>query len=439
MKFLINNFKCIFYIFLLSSKQINDFSFYHENIQNYFKNTSAIYSKTALSTRYPQSNTTENNSIRNFLSICYNQFEQNVHTYSPCYVHFTACGDLNDWTNLSSKLISKIDQTGYMNLINYRKSLTERLNKVNFLLKKTDIINLVHEKQLGTSGNSYYYQKYIRKLDIPDNIYVSFKYLEHRKKYNWNQDINFKAKTCDYLELTVYNPVRHILVRKTVSKDYVQELEKEFSDLFKVQKTPHEKNTSETKLHPVLTFFKNLNYTKSKNETNNLILVNSTKLENYKNKTVNKNDSEEIKFNYRFDMDRIDELNQMYKKHLRLYSSHEDHLTNYAIIQDKITKEIYMHTRSKSGKYYLNHLVSTSNAENNFLFKFKKTTSLTLRIKSIESWNIIRYEIYIPYPNCSATSLNDNHYNQFYSATNYINCDNFDEKLFFEQLNQRGL
>lgn len=441
MKFLIENFKCCFYLFLLSTKQVNDFRF----LRNFDFNTSSNY-------HHESENTTLSFHQKSSLNICNTQIKD--FKFSPCLISLVPCGDFNDWRKLPSAMTINrnstylnIDYYAHKNLAIYRQELTERLNKINIFMKKTDIINIVQEKRLGQAGNSYYYQKHVRQLDVPDNAYVSFNHFEHQQKYAWNQPVLLKERTCDFSELSLYDPARHVMIRKSVTRDYFDMVRKDFSDLFLNEisaklipsaKTDNPVNTTCIE-HPILSELKsfkpnvslplmeNIENTTTFNQTQSVKLNSSAQIvKNY-----------DLKFMYKFDGDKVDELNQMYKKYLKVYSLGEDNLVNYAIIQDKVSKEIYMHMRTRLGKHYLNNLISASNIENKFLFKFKKTTSLTIRIKSIESWNLIRYEIYIPFPNCTAINNNQN-YHQSYSATDFINCDNFDEKLFFDQLNQRG-
>ncbi len=59
--------------------------------------------------------------------------------------------------------------------------------------------------------------------------------------------------------------------------------------------------------------------------------------------------------------------------------------------------------------------------ENRFSFQFQKAMSFTLKMKSVEFWNILRYDTYIPDPNCT-----------------YLNCNEPNEKEFFEKIDKRG-
>jgi hypothetical protein len=144
--------------------------------------------------------------------------------------------------------------------------------------------------------------------------------------------------------------------------------------------------------------------------------------------------NEELKFIYNFDTHKLMDINLMYKK----YASNEDSIKYYAIIQDKLTRYIYMHVKTSSNKHYLNSLQSLSSFDNKFLFSFKKTNSLTIRMKSTELWNIIRYEQSLPDSNCSGKFIvqKDQTYNL---ASSLLNCDNFNEKEFYVELKNRGI
>ena len=141
-----------------------------------------------------------------------------------------------------------------------------------------------------------------------------------------------------------------------------------------------------------------------------------------------------MKFFYNFDTDKAAEINIFFRK---FCSYEEENIYSYSIVQERLTKELFMHVKSKSGKYYLNVLNPLSNYENKFFFKFKKTSSLTIRMKSIESWNIIRHEVYTPFPICNITYSNERQAEDLLPSE-FLNCEKFDEKAFFAEIEQRS-
>ena len=211
--------------------------------------------------------------------------------------------------------------------------------------------------------------------------------------------------------------------------------------------------------HPILNSFyvdylnSNPNRTTSANRIYSVTLVNNNRYTtNQTDKTntptplsnVNANHYDyNMKFFYNFDTDKANDLNILFRK----FSAYEDNIYSYSVVQEKFTKELYMHIKSKNGKFYLNSLTPLSNYENKFYFKFKKTSSLTIRMKSVESWNIIRYEVFMPFPVCNiimsspATSTHTDTSQgdkiEAYAPSDYLNCEDFDEKSFFDEIQQR--
>jgi hypothetical protein len=319
----------------------------------------------------------------------------------------------------------------------------------------------VQEKKLGKNGYSIYYLKYIRNLDIDMNAYVSYKHKYHQNKYNWNHPTDYNVNTCDYYDVTLHDPSSHKLIRKQITKDKYADFKRKhwrqiefmkvslnLSRPIRLHSSPQAKinatdkmnnkkiefNLYKTNQHPLLdkfyvNIYNNTGY-EDQNRTIDARKPNKTKPITSK-VTAKFNLNEEIKFFYNFDTDRINELNVLFRK----YTSYEDSILSYSIIQDKFTREIYMHIKSKSGKYYLNILSSLNQLENKFFFKFKKTNMLNIRMRSVELWNIIRYEIFIPYPICNIVGENAE---QSLPASAYLNCDKFDEKDFYLELYQRG-
>ncbi len=133
----------------------------------------------------------------------------------------------------------------------------------------------------------------------------------------------------------------------------------------------------------------------------------------------------------------------MYKK----YSNSDDHIIMCALIQDKFSYNFYLHFKTKLGKNFFNQLHSDFSTlqQNRFYFKFKKTNTLLLRFKSIEFYNIIKYEIYAPLtPSCGMSMLNlnnsqnDAHDTREYLPSQFLNCDQyFDELAFYQEIQQR--
>ncbi|CAF0839318.1 unnamed protein product, partial [Brachionus calyciflorus] len=433
MHFIFDKFQSFFFLFLLTTHQINDFNFKYNKL-NYQNETSNNVSNNE------SNENNQSDEIQHFLNICYHKMNLNN---LPCSITLVPCGDITDWKVLDPQVIIKKNNSyfsinNYESLISLRKKITDNLNQVSINLRKSTIINLVQEKKLGRNGNSYYYQKIIRNFDIPDNVYVSFE-----NKYNLIPNINSDYK-CNYLDVTFYDSSRNLMMRKSLPRDFIENLKKEYPNLFR------ETNSYRSKIkikkliknstnfcflndeHPILRIQRdNFKFNKSKND----------KYSKKHNQTIKLIRFDDVKFFYKFNSDRIAEINQLFKSYMRL-SSKSDNLFSYAIIQEKTTGEIYMHIRTNSGMNYLNHLESISNQQNNFVFRFKKSNSLTLRIKSLESWNILRYEINVPNPNCSVMAYNNKNSIQQNYLNSYVDpanskCDGIDEKSFFEDLNYR--
>ena len=443
-----NNFSLFFYALILVSKQVNELTSMDDKLSH-------------------EEISAEVSSNKKLKNICSHDIEQ---LDASCLVTFIPCGDTKDWNKLKNPLVLAknnslftLDYDNHMKFLDYTRQITKRLNDVNRYMKSTDIINLVQEKKLGKNGYSIYYLKYVRNLDIDMNAYVSYKHKYHQNKYNWNHPTDYNPNSCDYYEVSYYDPSSRKLVRKQISKDeygnFKRKHWRQIEDMkfslnstrvFRVRSSQPKPSASYEALaknrgkiefssyraeHPLLNKLyvnsvDNLTDLGSLNRTVDVSKPNKTKPVVTKISRLNTND--EIKFFYNFDTDKINELNILFKK----FTSYEDSILCYAIIQDKFTHEIYMHIKSKAGKYYLNVLSSLNQFENKFFFKFKKTNMLTIRMRSVELWNIIRYEVFIPYPICNVVGENAE---QSLPASAYLNCDRFDEKDFYLELYQRGM
>lgn len=206
----------------------------------------------------------------------------------------------------------------------------------------------------------------------------------------------------DHTDVTLFNPITKYLIRKLITKNEFNKIK--------------------------IDYFNLLNNTTKSDETNDLI--EQTVVSPMSSTFIS---SDKMKFVYNIETDRINDLNLLYKKYLNILSS-DDHLISLSLIQDKFTYNFYLHLRTKSGKSYLNQLFpDASLTANNYYFKFKKTNTFLLRLKSVEFYNIIKYEIYSPLTrNCTVSRYNEP------LPSSYLNCDNFNELAFYQEIQQRG-
>jgi hypothetical protein len=197
-----------------------------------------------------------------------------------------------------------------------------------------------------------------------------------------------------------------------------------------IDKTNCKNKTCVNRIYPITYTNKSETEKTDKNFTNNLASNHTSP--NANTYVYNYN----MKFFYNFDTDKAGEVNILFRK----FTNYEDNLYSYSVLQERVTKDLFMHIKSKNGKYYLNGLSPLSNYENKFYFRFKKTSSLTIRMKSIESWNIIRHEVLTPFPICNVTSSLAEDEQMLIDdllPSKLLNCENFDEKAFFSEIEQR--
>lgn len=213
-------------------------------------------------------------------------------------------------------------------------------------------------------------------------------------------------------DVTVYNPSTKYLVRKLITRDEYDKFKLDYFSFSTPSEMKRENSSHET--------------------------INSTlDVENQTPATVVSGDK--MKFVYNFETDRIHDLNHMYKQYLN--GATNDHLILLSLIQDKFTYNFYLHMRSKLGKSYLNLLYpDASLPSQNYYFKFKKTTTFLLRLKSVEYYNIIKYEIYTSEtPSCEMKNLNGKDYRLLDRLpSSFLHCDTFNELAFFQEIQQRG-
>lgn len=384
MTFIINNINSLFYLLLISTQQISDVNF--RNFK--FQNRSILQEKNASNGESTsQKYDAESNGEINMKKI----------------ISLTPCGDFTDWNQLNHSF-SFLGLEIYEKLIDTRTRLTSTLNQINLNLRKTSIINMVQEKKLGKNGNSYYYQKSVKKMDIANNIYVSFEQKSELTPIHYNPN----ESNCDHFELTLFDPDTSFMVRKIVQREFIDSIKRAYYTR-KIKKL--KKNCcSINDTHPILEVTKMIEPKKS--------------VLKKKVKKVVEEEEPDFRFHFRYELDTIKEINHLLQTYIKLASIENDFLLSFAIIQKRATGELFMHLRTNSGQIYLNNLELFPNRPNNFIFKFKKSNSLTFRIKSLELWSILKYEIYVPKTNCSE-NLSEN------------KCQN-EEKWLIDQLNQRG-
>jgi hypothetical protein len=454
------------------------------------------------------------------------------------------CGDAEDYLKLkamsqnprsndsTSEMFSNrpnqlnLSYESHLEMLKYKREIIDRLNQIRIHMRAVNMIMLVQEKRLGQAGNSYYYMKIVKKMDIP-NEYVS---LDSRRtlNYEWSEASRSTTITrCDHMEFTYYDHVTQLLIRKKISKkkynwvimrnkgSYVSSSNgsnNRSTEMIRSAAVPVNVNINISEIHrhknkSELLEYQNQNqnqnqnrkeeksqqsqsfsssniswlFNNSINDNNNKSIGNQQALNSFRaseenlNKSFNRNESQqhpeqqplqqplqqslqhpqqktlqeplqkpiasegtnslnELKFLYNFDTDRLEELNALFKKYIP-----NDYIINYAIIQDKISKEFYLNARTKLGKHYLNKLSLLANSEKRFAFKFNKSNAVTARTKSTEFWNIIRYEAYAPQLKCAQPPLShfdpDNHTQK---PSDFIGCNSFNEELFFREINRRG-
>ncbi|RNA43661.1 hypothetical protein BpHYR1_031946 [Brachionus plicatilis] len=362
MTFFIENITSILCIFLISTQQINDLHFEYFK----FENSKIIIEKDSAKN---ESNHGER-ATESVMSSTNSRFNHSA--YSTTLI---SCGHFANW-KAPNNSYSVLSPETYKKLLSTRSSITNTLNQIKLGLKKKNIINIVQEKKLGKNGNSYHYQKSVKKLDIADNIYVSFEQKPELSPLYFNPN----KSNCDYLELTLYDSATNFMVRRTVNHEFIDSIKRDFyyrkSNICSVSDT-----------HPIL---EHLKMTKPKNSP--------LKKKIYQRLLKKQHD---FRFHFRYNLDKMKEINILLKTYLKLASAQEDFVLSYAILQKRSTGELFMHLKTNSGVVYLNILEIFPNNPDNFIFKFKQSSSLTFRIKSLELWNILRYEIYVPQRNCS--------------------------------------
>ena len=223
--------------------------------------------------------------------------------------------------------------------------------------------------------------------------------------------------SCDFMEVTVYEPSTKYLTRKTITRKQYRQFKSAYMNDFK---------------------YRSVSFAQPQ--------LNSSSQSSFAQKTVlspNGASSDKLKLIYNIETDRIQDVNTMFRKYLNSAHS-DDHLVTMSLIQDKYTYNFFLHLKAKSGKTYMNQLFPDSSlSNNNFYFRFKKPNTFLLRLKSVEYFNIIRYEIYTPITPLCAVDLNNTRQQAIdtkhdYLPSDFLNCDNFDELAFYQEVQQRG-
>lgn len=362
MTFFIDNIHSLFYIFLITTQQINDLNFIKLNIENSnIKQTVADNESTHQSL---VTNTTKNHHMKQSISLI-------------------PCGDFTDFKPINDS-VSFISLKKYKELLQTRSKLTNTLNQIKLSLKKISIINIVQEKKLGKNGNSIYFQKSVKKLNISVNDYAVYHANPELNPVYFNPN----ESKCDFVHLTLYDPETSFMVRKIFHREFFNSFKRD--NYNKKTKKTKSNLSSFKKIHPILEYLENIKSkaNSSRNKMNNIVDM------NYQN----------YRFYFKYGLDTIKEINHLYKTYLKLVSIKDDFVLSYAIIQKKATGELYLHLKTNSGITYLNYLELFSNKRNNFIFRFKKSSVLTFRIKSMELWRVLKYENYVPSANCSQSS-----------------------------------
>jgi hypothetical protein len=525
MRNLLSKIKSLLYVLLFLTKPSNDYTFKYVDLENYLRSTSHNNTTTTTLTMVNDDNLNVKNITSNeydddnkmsfferrLRELCHYERLPATGLSTTCYLTLVPCGDVHDWSSLVESLTgprkpsslsdnevnsTTLNAQTYQQLLKTRAELHDKLNKVRFSIRKHYIINIVQEKLLGRNGNSYYYLKHVKQLDIPDG-YVSFNYVDYMTKYQWTSDdpASGKENTCDYLELTVFDERAKFIERKVLSKKDFELIKAAYPSLFRqppgsgttalvaivndhvqirenismnadskvkvafktkitIGPSGESKETASTTTTTPVT---------SDEENNTVTVVSGEIISSDQDSEFNETASSlqgdaasggpkrttSMRFYFSFETTRFDELNLMYRKYLA--ASHlghsEDYIAHYVLLQDKLTRNLFLNMKTKRGKYYSNELHWSYN-ENRFYFKFTKSNYNAVKMKNIEAWNLLRYDVYVPVPNCANFDSADNEQNKAVlssggqrpstSMANLINCDNFDEKIFFDELAQRG-
>ena len=299
--------------------------------------------------------------------------------------------------------------------------------KIYLQMKSLDIINIVQEKWLGKHGNSYYYLKHVKGLNLSDSyVSLNMNHEQRANKFNGRMQLNQSLyNTFDNIsDITFYDSMNKILVRKQTAHanqryikirnkiiDYARKDEKQqlinpdsSDDLQQHQQEQERQKNEEESAHQV---------------------------------SAQLNQEFEIGLNT-VNLHNLGQMFKSYVKRIRINSMPvNDHLMSYAILQDKLSKDFYLNLKTRLGKVYLSRLTRIKWAkESRFSFAFSKSSSKIAKFKSIDQWNIIKYETYAPSPKCAVQSeAKASHYTQ----SQLLNCWNFNERLFYLEIGEREL
>jgi hypothetical protein len=174
-----------------------------------------------------------NDIVENFAYESLDKFSNN----EACLITLVPCGDLDDWNLIEtsqkrSNLVEKhfnnnnnsmLDMTyhGHWELLSNTNEIIDRLNYLNKRLSQIDLINLLQEKKLGNFG---FYTNSKR------NEVFNGKHFTRRNYQN-----NIKLSTCDYLEVTLYDSSKNLLMRKQINRDVFEEIKRNYTNYFNYQ------------------------------------------------------------------------------------------------------------------------------------------------------------------------------------------------------------
>ena len=168
-----------------------------------------------------------NDLIGNFVYSDQDKFINN----EACLITLVPCGDLNDWhlieieqkrpyvlkSHLNDSMLDMTFQ-GHWERLSNTNEIIEKLNTLKKRLSQTDLINLLQEKKLGNFG-----------------FYTNFKRDQLFERTNFdirNLQNSVELKTCDYLEVTLYDSSKNQLMRKQINRDLFEEIKRNYTKYF---------------------------------------------------------------------------------------------------------------------------------------------------------------------------------------------------------------
>jgi hypothetical protein len=233
-------------------------------------------------------------------------------------------------------------------------------------------------------------------------------------------------------ELTFFNSFTKTFLYKIVSKDKFINLNLSPATAFNFDDETYNYYKNSSNYDSVL-----LKLSPRDIEINNNDIKIDKKNKNKNNQVLSANDAKNFKFGYNFDVTTIDDLNFMFKH----YTQTNGYLVNVVVLRNKYNNNFYLHALTSTGKQYLNQLQPISSEQNHFKFGFKKSSASMSRLKSLEYWNILKYETMKPKMNCSeyeeTNLMKKNSIITKRVVSTIIECADFDSKAFFDSHNKR--